>query len=279
MPGIPREVIEHRLAVCSDAKPIRQKVRRQAPERQAFIREEVARLQEAGFIREVEHPEWLANPVVVPKSNGKLRMCIDYTDLNKACPKDPYPLPRIDQIVDSTAGCELLCFLDAYSGYHQICMAREDEEKTAFITPFGTFCYTSMPFGLKNAGSTFQRSTRITLKDQVGRNVNNYMDDLVVMSREKDTLLSDLAETFENLRATRMKLNPEKCTFGVSAGKLLGFLVTSRGIEANPDKIKAIDNMRPPSNLGMCSVSLDAWLPLVDLYPNWASGRYPYSSY
>nr|AAL31648.1 Putative polyprotein [Oryza sativa]AAL34947.1 Putative polyprotein [Oryza sativa]AAP51891.1 retrotransposon protein, putative, unclassified [Oryza sativa Japonica Group] len=131
MPGVPREVIEHRLAVRPDAKPVRQKVRRQAPERQAFIREEVARLLEAGFIREVIHLEWLANPVVVPKANGKLRMCIDYTDLNKACPKDPYPLPRIDQIVDSTAGCDLLCFLDAYSGYHQIRMAREDEERLA----------------------------------------------------------------------------------------------------------------------------------------------------
>nr|AAT77064.1 retrotransposon protein, putative, unclassified [Oryza sativa Japonica Group] len=104
MPGVPREVIEHRLAVRSGARPVWQKVRRQAPERQAFIREEVARLLEAGFIREVIHPEWLANPVVVPKANGKLRMCIDYTDLNKACPKDTYPLPRIDQIVDSTAG-------------------------------------------------------------------------------------------------------------------------------------------------------------------------------
>ncbi|NAV21938.1 RNA-directed DNA polymerase, partial [Salmonella sp. zj-h16] len=175
MPGVPREVIEHRLAVRPGARPVRQKVRRQAPERQAFIREEVARLLEAGFIREVIHPEWLANPVVVPKANGKLRMCIDYTDLNKACPKDPYPLPRIDQIVDSTAGCDLLCFLDAYSGYHQIRMAREDEEKTAFITPVGTYCYTSMPFGLKNAGPTFQRTTRISLGSQIGRNVEAYV--------------------------------------------------------------------------------------------------------
>ena len=93
---------------------------------------------EAGFIREVIHPEWLANPVVVPKANGKLRMCVDYTDLNKACPKDPFLLPRIDQVVDSTAGCDLLCFLDAYSGYHQISMAREDEEKKSFTTLVGT---------------------------------------------------------------------------------------------------------------------------------------------
>jgi Reverse transcriptase (RNA-dependent DNA polymerase). len=155
MPGVPREVIEYRLAMRPGARPIRQKVRRQGPERQAFIREEVTRLLEAGFIREVIHPEWLANPVVVPKANGKLRLCIDYTDLNKACPKDPFPLPRIDQIVDSTAGCDLLSFLDAYSGYHQIRMAREDEEKTAFITPVGTYCYTSMPFRVKECRSYF----------------------------------------------------------------------------------------------------------------------------
>ena len=249
MPGVPREVIEHRLAVRPGARPVRQKVRRQAPERQAFIREEVARLLEAGFIREVIHPEWLANPVVVPKANGKLRMCIDYTDLNKACPKDPYPLPRIDQIVDSTAGCDLLCFLDAYSGYHQIRMAREDEEKTAFITPVGTYCYTSMPFGLKNAGPTFQRTTRISLGSQIGRNVEAYVDDLVVKTRNQETLLTDLAETFESLRSARIKLNPDKCVFGVPAGKLLGFLVSARGIEANPEKIRAIERMRPPSKL------------------------------
>nr|AAM74243.1 Putative retroelement [Oryza sativa Japonica Group] len=251
MPGVPREVIEHRLAVRPDARPVRQKVRRQAPERQAFICEEVARLLEAGFIREVIHPEWLANPVVVPKSNGKLRMCIDYTDLNKTCPKDPYPLPRIDQIVDSTAGCDLLCFLDAYSGYHQIRMAREDEEKTAFITPIGTYCYTTMPFGLKNAGPTFQRTTRISLGSQIGRNVEAYVDDLVVKTHNQETLLLDLAETFESLRSARIKLNPDKCVFGVPAGKLLGFLVSARGIEANLEKIRAIERMRPPASLGM----------------------------
>src|SRR5512140_1583615 len=144
MPGVPREVIEHRLAVRLGAKPVRQKVRRQAPERQAFIREEVARLLEAGFIREVIHPEWLANPVVVPKANGKLRMCIDYTDLNKACPKDPYPLPNIDALVYSTVGFKYLCFMDTFVGYNQIKMYPSDEEKMAFVTEQGLFCYKVM---------------------------------------------------------------------------------------------------------------------------------------
>jgi NADH:ubiquinone oxidoreductase subunit len=120
MPGIPREVIEHHLKIHPDAKPVSQKPWRQSVERQDFIRKEVRKLLDAGFIEEVHHPVWLANLVIVPKANGKLQMCIDYTSLNKACPKDPYPLPRIDQIMDSTSRCDLLSFLDAYSGFHQI---------------------------------------------------------------------------------------------------------------------------------------------------------------
>jgi hypothetical protein len=117
---------------------------------------ELARLVTAGFIIEVLHPEWLANPVLVLKKNKvDWRMCIDYTDLNKHCSKDTFGLPRIDQVVDSTAGCSMLSFLDCYSGYHQISLAKEDEEKTTFITPFGAFYYTSMSFGLKNTGATY----------------------------------------------------------------------------------------------------------------------------
>jgi hypothetical protein len=121
--------------------------------------------------------------------------------------------------------------------------------------------YTTMPFGLKNAGPTFQRMTRITLSNQIGHNVEAYVDDLVVKTRQKDTLLQDLAETFDSLRSTRMKQNPEKCVFGVSVGKPLGFLFSARGIEANHEKIRIIERMRPPINLGMCSASLVAWPP------------------
>ena len=180
MPGIPREVIEHHLAVHPGARPVQQKIRRQASERQDFIRNQVWKMPEAGFIREVIHPEWLANPVVVPKANGKLRMCVNYTDLNKSCPKDPFPLPRIDQVVDSTTGCDLLCFLDAYSGYHQTSMAKEDEEKTSFTTPVGTHCYVCMSFGLKNTGLTFQRTMRVTLQDLRSCNVEAHVDNIVI---------------------------------------------------------------------------------------------------
>ena len=119
-------------------------------------------------------------------------MCVDFTNLNKACPQDPFPLPRVDQIIDSTSECELLCFLDAFSGYHQIKMAVEDVEKTAFLTPCGVYCYTCMPFGLRNAGATFQRLMHITLGPQLGKNVEAYVDDIVVKSREARTLIQDL---------------------------------------------------------------------------------------
>nr|AAP05806.1 putative GAG-POL precursor [Oryza sativa Japonica Group]AAT76358.1 putative GAG-POL precursor [Oryza sativa Japonica Group] len=213
MPGVPREVIEHKLMVRPDAKLVKQRLRRFAPDRKQAIQEELDKLLKAGFIREVLHPEWLANPVMVRKANGKWRMCVDFTDLNKACPKDHFPLPRIDQLVDSTAGCELLSFLDAYSGYHQISMAKENEEKTVFITPFGVFCYVKMPFGLITTGNTFQRTVQGALSNQLGNNVEAYVDDIVVKTKTSDSLIDDLRETFDNLGRYRLMLNLEKCTF------------------------------------------------------------------
>jgi hypothetical protein len=249
MPGIPREVIEHHLKIHPDARPVSQKPRRQSVKRHDFIRKEVQKLLDASFIEEVHHPVWLANPVIVLKANGKLRMCIDYTNLNKACPKDPYPLPRIDQIVDSTSECDLLFFLDAYSNFHQIQMSREDRKHTAFVTVDGLYCYVIMPYGLKNALPTFVRAMSKTFGDLIRDKVEVYIDDIVVKTKRGSTLVEDLTLVFDKLWATRTKLNPDKCVFGVSAGKLLGFLVSHRGIEANPEKIKAIEAMRPPAHI------------------------------
>jgi hypothetical protein len=176
-------------------------------------------------------------------------MCVDYTGLNKACPKVPYPLPRIDQIVDSTAGCETLPFLNAYSGYHQIRMKESDQLATSFITPFGMYCYVIMPFGLRNAGATYQRCMNHVFGEHIGRTVEAYVDDIVVKTRKASNLLSDLETTFRCLKAKGVKLNPEKCVFGVPQGMLLGFIVSERGIEANPEKIAAITNMGPIKDL------------------------------
>ena len=176
-------------------------------------------------------------------------MCIDFTGLNKACPKDPFALPRIDQFIDSTAGSEMLCFLDAYSGYHQIKMKESDQIKTSFTTPYGNYCYVTMPFGLKNAGATYQRCMQSCLDKQISRNVHVYVDDIAVMSKKRGDLIADLTETFANLRKYKMKLNPTKCVFGVPTGKLLGFIVSERGIKVNPEKITAIQNIQRPTCL------------------------------
>jgi hypothetical protein len=171
-------------------------------------------------------------------------MCIDFTDLNKAYPKDKFPLPRIDSLVDATASLELMSLLDCYSGYHQIWMKKEDEPKTSFITPNGTYCYLRMPEGLKNAGGSFSRMTTKVLHSQIGRNVLTYVDDIIVKSMKQENYITDLQETFAK---AGLKLNPEKCVFGVKKSKFLGCLVSMKGVEANPSKIKAILRMEPPS--------------------------------
>jgi hypothetical protein len=198
-------------------------------------------------IREVKYLEWLANTVMVKKANGKWRMCIDFTDLNKACQKDEFPLPRIDSLVDATASLELMSLLDCYSGYQKIWMKKENEPKTSFITPSGTYCYLWMPEGLKNAGGSFSRMTSNVLHSQIGRNVLTYVDDIIVKSTKQENHIGDLQETFANFRQAGLKLNPEKCVFGVKKGKFLGCLVSTKGIEANPSKIEAILRMEPPS--------------------------------
>jgi hypothetical protein len=176
-------------------------------------------------------------------------MCVGYTGLNKACPKVPYPLPRIDQIVDSTAGCENMSFLDACSGYHQIRMKESDQLATSFITPFGMHCYVTMPFSLRNTGATYQRCMNHVFGEHIGRTVEAYVDDIVVKTRKASDLLSDLEVTFRCLKAKGVKLNPEKCVFEVPRGMLLGFIVSERGIEANPEKIAAITSMGPIKDL------------------------------
>jgi hypothetical protein len=185
---------------------------------------------------------------MVRKKNGKWQMCTEFTNLNKCCPKDDFPLTRIDKIVDSTVGCEMMALLNCFSGYHQIWLCKEDEEKTSFITPFDIFCYLRMPKGLHNAESTFCRMTKVALKDQVGRNVLSYVNDIVVASRKKETYISDLAEIFATMREASFKLNPEKCIFRITKEKDIGCLVSTKGIEANPDKIRALIQMQPPQN-------------------------------
>src|SRR4030043_832453 len=179
--------------------------------------------------------------------DGKVRMCVDYRDLNKASPKDDFPLPHIDVLVDSTAKSKVFSFMDGFSGYNQIKMAAEDKEKTSFITPWGTFCYVVMPFGLKNAGATYQRAMTTLFHDMMHKEVEVYVDDMIVKSNTKEEHIEYLSKMFQRLRRYQLRLIPNKCTFGVRAGKLLGFIVSQKGIEVDPDKVKAIREMHPPT--------------------------------
>ena len=246
MPGIDPSIIVHRLNVNPASLPIRQKKRVFAQKRDKAIAEEVRKLLEVGFIRVVYYPDWLANVVMVKKSNGKWRICVDFMDLNRAYPKDSYPLPWIDTLVDLMARHELLSFMDAFLGYNQIKMKEEDQERTSFVTSQGLFCYKVMPFGFKNAGATYQRLRNKMFAHQIGRNVQVYMDDMLVKSLRENNHLDDLQETFDTLRLYNMKRNPSKCVFGVIAGKFLGFMVSQRGIKVNPEKVRAIMELKPP---------------------------------
>ncbi|CAL8175328.1 unnamed protein product [Prunus armeniaca] len=186
MPGISPEIISHRLSINPAIRPVRQKRRAYDPERYEAMRAEVDKLTSIGFIKEVDYPTWLANVVMVRKDTKGWRMCVDYTNLNRACPKDSFPLPRIDQLVDATAGHALLSFLDAYSGYNQIFMHLEDQAHTSFITDRGLYYYKVMPFGLKNAGATYQRLVNGIFAPLIGNTMEVYVDDMLVKSRTTD---------------------------------------------------------------------------------------------
>ncbi|GKD21632.1 reverse transcriptase domain-containing protein [Tanacetum coccineum] len=249
MTGVPRHMAEHRLNVREGCPPVRQKKRGQAPERNKAIQEEVEKLVDAGIMKEVHYHSWLSNPVMVKKHDGSWRMCVDFKDLNKACPQDGYPLPEIDWKVESLCGYPFKCFLDAYKGYHQIKMAEEDEEKTAFITSQGIFCYIKMPFGLKNAGATYQCLVDKAFQKHIGHNLEVYVDDLVIKSHTEEEIIRDIAETFKTLRQINMKLNPKKCTFGMQEGMFLGYKVNAEGLKVCPDKADAVLSLPSPGCL------------------------------
>ena len=184
----------------------------------------------------------------VPKKDGKVRMCVDFRDLNKACPKDDFPLPHIDVLVDITTGSELMSFMDGFSGYNQIKMAPKDMTKTTFTTEWGIHYYTVMSFGLKNVGATYQRMATTLLHDMMHNEVEVYVDDMIVKSKDRGSHTTNLRKFFERIKEYKLRLNPQKCTFGVTTEKLLGFLVNDRGIEVDSSKIKAILELPPPKS-------------------------------
>nr|XP_027093622.1 uncharacterized protein LOC113714023 [Coffea arabica] len=246
MTGISTDVVVHRLPTDPKFSPVKQKPRKFKPDMSLKIKEQIEKQLKTNIIIVSHYPVWLSNPVPVPKKSGEVRVCVDYRDLNKGSPKDDFPLPNIHIILDNTAGHEIESFCDCFAGYHQILMPEEDREKTAFITPWGTFCYRVMPFGLKNAGATYQRTMTTLFHDMIHKEMEVYVDDIIIKSKKAENHLIDLRKLFERLRKYNLKLNPAKCAFGAPTGKLLGFIVSKKGIEIDPAKIKAIRDMPVP---------------------------------
>nr|GEV03234.1 reverse transcriptase domain-containing protein [Tanacetum cinerariifolium] len=221
-----------------------------APERARAIQAEVQKLEDAGIMREVYYHDWLSNPVM-----------------------DCYPLPEIDWKVESLCGYPFKCFLDAYKGYHQIQLAEADEEKMAFHIGQGVYCYTKMPFGLKNAGATYQRLMNKAFESQVGRNIEVYVDDLLVKSHTEAEMMRDIEETFWTLRRVNMKLNPKKCSFGLAEGVFLGYVITPEGINPCPDKTAAVLQLPSPQTVKEVQ-SLNGKLAILNRFLSKSAEKY-----
>ncbi|XP_050378487.1 uncharacterized protein LOC126795767 [Argentina anserina] len=200
MPGISPDIIMHELHIKPSAHPIKQKRRSFDDEKSTAIRQEVDKLKSMKFVREVQYPEWISNCVMVRKANGKWRMCVDYKNVNKACPKDSFPLSRIDQLIDATAGHEFLSMMDAYSGYNQIHMNPADQEATTFVTDKGMHSYNVMPFGLKNAGATYVRCVTQMFDQHIGRKIEVYVDNMLAKSIKAEDHVTNLRTIFNVLK-------------------------------------------------------------------------------
>ncbi|RDX94083.1 Retrovirus-related Pol polyprotein, partial [Mucuna pruriens] len=267
LPGINPSICMHRILMEEDIKPIRQQQRRLNPTILDVVKKEVTKLLAAGIIYPISDSQWVSPVQVVPKKSGMTvtknrqdelvptriqnswRVCIDYRRLNQATRKDHFPLPFIDQMLEKIAGKSHYCFLDGFSGYMQIHIALEDQHKTTFTCPFGTFAYTRMPFGLCNAPSTFQRCMMSIFSDLLQDCMEVFMDDFTVYAESFDACLNNLSKVLKRCTDTNLVLNFEKCHFMVTEGIVLGHLVSNRGIEVDKAKIDVITSLLNPSSV------------------------------
>ncbi|MFS7910504.1 putative nucleotidyltransferase, Ribonuclease H [Helianthus anomalus] len=263
MTGVPRDIIEHCLNKYPSIEPKVQRKRSLGSDKTKAMNEQVCELLKSGILREVRYQSWVANHVMVEKSTGGWHMCVDYTDLNKVCPRDCYSLPEIDKKIDSLAPFRWKCFLDYYKGYHQVQMKLEDEDKTAFRTDFG---------------ATYQRLMDKTFGDDIGKHIEVYIDDLVIKSPKEDQMLKDMGKTFNSLRSVNMKLNPAKCSFGMEEGKFLGFVVTNGGFKVNPEKVQAIERMPSSRTIKEMQRLVGLLAALNRFLSNHAAKSYPFIS-
>jgi hypothetical protein len=248
MPGLSREIVEHRLPIKSGFRPFKQKVRTFRLDLLPRIKDKIHRLLEANFIRPCRYAECVSNIVPVEnKESSKLRVHIDFRNLNRATPKDEYPMPIDDTLINNASENRIISFLDGNGRYNHIFMAEEDASKTAFTCPgfIGLFEWVVMTFGLKNDGATYQRAMNLIFHELLGDTMEVYIDDIVVKLAEFGSHIADLRKAFDKMRRYGVKMNPHKCAFGVSAGKFLGFIINEHGIEIDPDRIKSIRKVGP----------------------------------
>ncbi|KAI5350530.1 hypothetical protein L3X38_003421 [Prunus dulcis] len=225
MPGLDRKLVEHKLPIKEGYLLVKQARRRMSMETELKVKEEIERLLKAGFIRPAIYADWLTNIVPVLKiKTGAIRICVDYRNLNETSPKDEYPMPTADMLVDRAAHNQMLSFMDGNAGYYQIMVGEEDIHKTTFMCPghIGAFEYTVIPFGLRNAGATYQRATNSVFHDMIGHSLEVCIDDVVIKSPEEGDRVSNLRKAFLRMRQHKLKMNPKKCVFGVQAGNFLG---------------------------------------------------------
>jgi hypothetical protein len=249
MPGLDRSIVKHRLFLKKGFQPFQQWARQMRTEVLEEVKKEIQKMLEAGFIRPCRYAEWISSIVPVQKKDGRWWVCVDFRDLNRATPKDEYPMLVAETLINAAAGNKIPSFMDGNTGYNQIFMAPEDVHKTAFWVPgaVGLFEYVVMTFGLKNAGATYQRAMNYIYHDLIGKLVEIYIDNVVVKSTSIRGHLGDLRQVFEWTRRFRLKMNPKKCAFGVSAGQFLGFLVHERGIEISLKSQEVVRAMVPPT--------------------------------
>ena len=246
--GIPEHIATHRIELDTAISPCHQAQYRMNPNYAKAVKEDLEKLLKAGFIEPVDQATWLSPIVVVPKKNGKLRICVDFRRLNAATKKDPYPLPFTDEVLDIVIGYAAYSFIDCFSGYHQIHIHADDGYKTAFITEWSAYVWVVMPFGLKNAPPTYQRIVNQIFKDYLNDFMKLFLDNFSVYS-DVATHLPKLRLVFEQCRQYSVSLHPDKCIFYVPSGVILGYIVCQAGKFPDPKKIEALVKMPPPKNV------------------------------
>jgi len=238
--------MQHKIPLKEGVKSFQQKLRQINPMLYPIIEKELKWMLDAKIIVPLRYSKWIANLVPVRKKNGEIRLCVDFINLNRCSLKDNYPVPKMDNILQRVVSSKRMSFLDGYSGVNQIVVAEEDREKTVFTTPWGTFMYAKMLFGLMNAGATFQHAMDVVVVGERDKFIVIYLDDITVFSQSEEEHLHHLKQTFRKCRKFCISLNPKKSLFAMDEGKLLGHIVSSHVLSIDPERVEAIQKIKIP---------------------------------